>query len=332
MSKSSYDPDYIRPSWKGYYKIWEECGRDYKMAAEKCGIQKTSLMRAVRGVERKKNPNSFDIKGNYSGLMQEVRNTFSDKELKAFITGKKTSKEKHTAIHDFTGDHIRIGYMTDTHIGSKYCDPKYIEEAFRLFEREDVDIMLHTGDVTEGFYSGRQGHVFECTHIGYEKQFAEALRIYGMFGYCPMYFISGNHDATFQLQNGVRIVKNMCEGIDNATFLGDGEGDLIVQGVNIKLWHGLDGSSYATSYRPQKIIECFTGGEKPHVLLMGHTHKQLYLFDRHIHGVSGGAIQRQSTWMRQKRMPAHTGFWILDIVANEKGVGRFKCEWFPFYV
>ena len=56
-----------------------------------------------------------------------------------------------------------------------------------------------------------------------------------------------------------------------------------------------------------------------------------YIFDRHVHSVSGGAMCRQSSWMRSKRLANHYGFHILEITINKMGVSRFKVEFFPFY-
>jgi len=118
------------------------------------------------------------------------------------------------------------------------------------------------------------------------------------------------------------------------TYLGHDEGDITLSTapVTIRLWHGEDGSSYAHSYRIQKIVESFTGGDKPHVLFCGHAHKHTYMFERHIHCIGAGSMQTQSKWMRGKRLASHTGFWIIKMVVNDKGVGSFAPQWFPFYI
>ena len=99
----------------------------------------------------------------------------------------------------------------------------------------------------------------------------------------------------------------------------------------LKLFHGEDGSSYATSYRVQKVIEAYTGGEKPNMLILGHVHKQIYMFERNIHCISAGALSRQSSWMRSKRLVNHSGFHVVEITVNKTGISRCKVEWFPFY-
>ena len=180
--------------------------------------------------------------------------------------------------------------------------------------------------------SHRAGHVYELTHIGYHAQKEHAIEVLESCP-APLYMIDGNHDRWYIKSNGALIVSDIADKIEHATFLGHDEGDInIGENATIKMWHGEDGSSYATSYRIQKVIESFTGGEKPNILLLGHVHKQGYFFERHIHAISGGCIEKQSSWMRGKRLQAHTGFWIVEATVNENGVSRLKTEWFPLYV
>ena len=300
---------------------------DVDLVAHELEVSRETVKRRLRTVKK--------LEGAASeipvALLGELHQHFTPQELRAMIKGKKTAIESHTAIHDFSGEEIVLGILSDTHIGSKYTNNAYIEDAFREFDRAGVDMVCHAGDVCEGM-SNRAGHVLECTDIGYHNQRKAAVDIFSKYQSAPMYFISGNHDDWFKMSNGAQIVSDMCEQIDGATFLGNSEGNIQIGATQIRLWHGLDGSSYAHSYRIQKIVESLTGGDKPSVLIAGHTHKAFYVYDRHVHCVSAGCIQKQSSWMRGKRLSAHTGFWIVRMTLNELGVGRFSSEWFPLYV
>lgn len=264
-------------------------------------------------------------------VLQRIAELYSPTELKLLAQGGLPMEYKHTPVHDFTGQEIRIGYLTDTHIGSIYTDYSYIREAREIFAQEGVDIVCHVGDVTEGM-SHRPGHIYECSELGYDAQKERATELMGEFDFCPGYVIDGNHDRWYIKSNGAKIVKDMCDQLENWEFLGHDEGDIILgENVTLRLWHGEDGSSYAISYRLQKILESLSGGDKPDILLTGHVHKFGHFFIRNVHTVSCGCIQKQSKWMRGKKIEAHTGFGIIDVVVNEHGVGRFKNEFFPFY-
>lgn len=132
---------------------------------------------------------------------------------------------------------------------------------------------------------------------------------------------------------GITAVEDVCDRVTGSHFIGYHEGDIIINNCKIKLWHGEDsGGSYAHSYRLQKLVEAFNGGEKPQILFTGHTHKSMYLYDRNIHCVSTGCLQNQSGFMRTKRLSAHVGFWIIEVLLADNGeVQKFAPTWYPFY-
>jgi len=269
---------------------------------------------------------SFEV----TATLKTIQAQYTDKELKAIAKGGRLLPgQQRVPIVSFDGDVTTLGFITDTHIGSIYFRPEWLEMAFAEFRKENVQFLVHAGDLTDGM-SNRPDHIYELTHIGYEKQKAYAIELMKSWDK-PLYMISGNHDRWFYKSNGANIVGDVCHELPTATFLGHDEGDISVNGIILKLWHGEDGSSYATSYRIQKVVEAFTGGEKPHILLAGHTHKQVYMFDRHIHCISGGALCAQSRWMRSKRLANHAGFWIVKFWVDKGSVSKMQTTWMPFY-
>lgn len=298
-------------------------------AADMFGLSRETVRRYIRGMRNAERPQDDVVEKNV--WLKKIAEQYSDKELRQIANGKLGQKEKKQHIHNFEGEELTIGVLSDTHIGSKYTDLDHIKEAYEVFAREGVDFVTHSGDVTEGL-SNRAGHVYECTEVGYDAQREKSIEVLSQWDLTPQYIISGNHDLWARMTAGANIVKDICRHVEGAVFLGDNEGDLQVRGATIRLWHGLDGSSYAHSYRLQKLVESFTGGDKPDVLLAGHVHKATYCFDRHVHCLSTGCIQKQSSWMRGKRLPAHTGFWVVRLTVHDKGVARFAPAFFPFYV
>jgi predicted phosphodiesterase len=293
-----------------------------KKACEVFGLRSSSLNRYRTMVSKPEDvPNK---------LLKDIGVKFSPKELEAISRGRGLGLVTAPKVDiNFDGDRIKFGYITDTHLGGVYYNEAFWEEALEVFDEEKVQFVVHSGDVTDGL-SSRPGHIYELTHIGFEAQ-----KQYGIaqFSKWPgkMYMISGNHDDWYIKANNAWIVKDIAEALPDGEFLGFGEGDIHVNNIWIKLFHGEDGSSYATSYRLQKLLESYTGGEKPNILLAGHVHKQGYFFERHVHSVSGGALSTQSRWMRQHRLANHAGFHVIEFVMNDSGVVRFKVEWFPFY-
>jgi predicted phosphodiesterase len=305
----------------GFYQLY---GKEKTLSIY--NIKEETLDKYIRNVKNAYGKSDLDK----NVILKKIAEIYTDKELSAIANGGRILPGKdRVPVVDFEGERVRIGAMTDTHFGSIYTDVNYVYQAFEEFKKEGVDFVTHSGDVTEGM-SNRAGQVYELSHIGYTSQKKHAIDVLSQCP-APLYLIDGNHDRWHLKANGAYIVEDIASAI-GATYLGADEGDISLKGkATLKLWHGEDGNSYAYSYRLQKIIESYTGGEKPNVLFVGHTHKSLYIFERFIHCYSLGSMQKQSKWMRSGRIAAHVGFWIIDIYVGKKGVNKCTGTWYPFY-
>lgn len=308
-------------------RVAEDVGVD--RAAKHFGITREGIRRYMRSDSRyveDVRESCFPV----SSDLKKIEERYSKAELAALASGGMTVTVSGTQNIEATQETFRIGVVSDTHFGSKHTDTALWDCALETFDDVGVEAIFHCGDVTEGM-SSREGHVYELTHVGHEAQLGHACEEFGKWSSTPIYLIDGNHDRWYTKRVGANIVKEISDECDNVTFLGHDEGDVTVGPVKIRLWHGEDGSSYAFSYRIQKIVESFSGGEKPHVLLAGHTHKAIYVFDRNVHCLSAGSIQRQSKWMRSKRHAAHVGHWTAEIGIGKTGVTYFSPTWYPAY-
>jgi len=265
-------------------------------------------------------------------VVEQILQNYTDKELEAIAKGGRiVPGYSKVPIVNFDGERVRVGALTDTHIGHKNMPPERIFQAFDEFKKEKIDFITHSGDVTEGI-SNRPGHIYELSQLGYDQQKTEAIRMFGQWTDTPIYAIDGNHDRWFMKSNGAKIVKDIADSLPNFKFLGHDEGDISLKGKAIlKLWHGEDNNSYALSYRLQKVLESLTGGEKPNAMLVGHVHKFVDIFERHVLCTSVGCMQSQTTWMRGRRIAAHTGFAIIDYWVYGSGIAKKTLTWYPFY-
>jgi predicted phosphodiesterase len=126
-----------------------------------------------------------------------------------------------------------------------------------------------------------------------------------------------NHKPIIKHYNG----RIYCVTVPNHTILVRRNGKIC--------WSG--NSAYAPGYRGMKLIESFSGGEKPHILDSGHTHKYLEMFQRNIYYSECGCLQNRTPFQRGKKLMAHLGFSIVDIWFNSNGIIRRKSEFFPEY-
>lgn len=268
-------------------------------------------------------------------LLEELERNLQPHELKALVESTRINRPTIPPLmaggRPVTG-HFKALFGTDTHIGHKKFGEHWWNEMIEHGVKEGCDWMWHAGDILEGM-SGRPGHVYELAQIGFEAQFDKAVSLMDQVPF-PIRGITGNHDLWYAGKGdmGINVGQRLGAALPGKfIYLGDEEADEHVSGVNVKLWHGRDGASYATSYRTQKFIEGLSGGEKPHILLSGHAHKSIMHQCRNVIAIEGGTLCSQTGFMRGKKLAAHTGYWILEVWTNENGLARIKTEWCPFY-
>lgn len=271
--------------------------------------------------------------GDSSNLIARVRDKFSDEQLEYMLTLRDGQKSM-TAPYSFDGAELTILAITDTHYGSLYSNPERTMAIFEEATKRNCDIMVHIGDITEGAMN-RPNSMYETTHVGYKEQRDHSVALLSQWTK-PMYLLGGNHDDSYnnKLGAGLSIVEDICNKIPNATFLGDGTGTLELKehGVKIGMFHGNDaGSSYALSYRLQRIINNMSPAQKPHVLLTGHDHKAFSMFYRNVHSVACGCVQKQSSWMTLKGIQAMEGFYIIKLGLGDGEVKWMEPRFYPFY-
>jgi predicted phosphodiesterase len=254
------------------------------------------------------------------------------KEIQAILKSSKGNKPIESINLNIGGKHIKYGYFSDCHIGhNKFILPLW-DLMTKYFKTEKVEFVVDAGDHLEGM-SNRPGHIYELTHIGFKQQIDFTEELYKMIR-VPIYGIDGNHDEWYFKKSDVGLIvgEELQKRIPNYTHLGQMEGDLqLTDNVKLKLFHANDGTAYAISYKLQKLIESFTGGEKPNIVHSGHYHKSFYMFLRNIHGFECGTLCGQSKWMRGKKIPAHIGFGIVDLWIDNNGINKLRHEFVPYY-
>jgi predicted phosphodiesterase len=241
---------------------------------------------------------------------------------------------KRTTSIKIPEDTIRVGIFGDTHFGSLYEDLEALNAYAGACRERGVQAMVHAGDVLEGHKLFR-GQEYETHKHGWEAQskwFAEVAPDFGV----PVHFITGNHDISLKRAAGISVGSGLEQLRPDWIFLGEDHGEInfsMKNGRSIKfgLLHPGGGSSYALSYRAQKIVEQIEGGTKPDVLAIGNYHKSDWLPSyRNVSVLQVGCFQRQTPFMLTKGLSAMVGGWILEIGMGD-GCSRQRAEFFPFY-
>lgn len=238
---------------------------------------------------------------------------------------------------NFSDKHVKVGVVTDAHMGHICYRPDITDAARDYFQKENIDFIVNAGDTCEGM-SGRDGHIYELTHIGATAQLEYITEEFKKFDKWKVYSIEADssHGGWFKSKGnmGLDIGKELEQRIESYEFLGYDEQDLdIGNGVTLRLRHPGGGTAYAISYKMQRYVESLGGNSKPNIIIQGHFHKSEYIFYRNVHCFDAGTLCSQTPFMKKIGTPAHMGFWILDIYAdrNKKGVERIISQFVPFY-
>lgn len=214
----------------------------------------------------------------------------------------------------------RFAAFGDLHAGSRYCRYDVRESLTRRAEDFGAQCIFDTGNWIDGEKSFNR-HDLEA--VGLERQCALLAERYPR-STIPTFAVTGaDHEGWYVKSEGINVGRYAeslmrAEGHD-WTDLGYMEADILLTNANsgaqtiLRVVHPGGGTGYAISYRPQKIIESYEGGEKPAVLLMGHYHKLDVGLVRNVWYVQTGCGQDQTPFMRQKAIEAHVGGVIVEM-------------------
>jgi len=224
--------------------------------------------------------------------------------------------------------YFKVAVIGDTHIGSKYEALDRLHDFYDLLERENVPIVIHAGDLTDG--NGRQykGHLNEVKVYGFENLLEYTVENYPKREGVKTVVISGNHDLSFWKQNGVDIVKAISRERDDILYAGQLSAYIEINGVKFYVVHPDGGMAYARSYKLQRMIEQME--EKPDVVVRGHLHISMYLPYLRVHGFEAGCFQYQTPYLARKGLRPEIGGWILEIKAENGKIKEIKPRWISY--
>ena len=268
---------------------------------------------------------------------EEIRAFFVAEKEKAkakpekFTVFENLSPETHTS--DWDGNRVlTFGLIGDTHINSKYTQLTYLHQFYETCARRGIHDVYHVGDIDEGEQM-RVGHQYECYTQGADAHVNEIVTNYPHMDGVTTHFITGNHDASVYKRSGVDIGKAIAKERSDMKYLGrDCARIEITPHCILELRHPWDGTAYALSYKPQKMIDGMEADSKPNILAIGHYHKAEYLFYRNIHCFQTGCFESQTPFTRGKGISVHLAGWIVTVEVDKLGhIQRIIPELIPFY-
>lgn len=234
-----------------------------------------------------------------------------------------------------SGTTLRFGLIGDRHYGNTCCDIPAIAAYYAEVAKMGITEVLDAGDMLDG-HKVYRGQEFELQDVGIDKQSKRFADTSPAHSGITTHFITGNHDASFTRSVGVSVGDKLAQLRSDHKFLGADTASIELtnkSGTKIKvaLIHPDGGSSYAISYKPQKIVEQLEGGTKPDILGIGHFHKADFIPSyRNVAVLQTGTFERQTPFMARNGLAAHVGGWIIEAAKNKSGI-RVKAEFIGFY-
>jgi len=239
-----------------------------------------------------------------------------------------------------SGATIKFGVIADLHFASVKARLDVVEMAYDEFKRQKIKTVYIVGNLIDGYrelINGGEvylrGVTDQCVYV--------ADHLPQRAGIVSKFITGDCHEGWYIKPTGLNVGHHLEDevrrhGRTDIQYIGHVEADVhLANGTGesiMRLFHPGGGSSYAQSYKPQKIVESFQGGEKPHILLIGHYHKLGVFYPRNVWCLMAGCCQDQTRWMRGKPIEAHLGYSIVTVGLDKRGgVSSFKAEQCPVY-
>lgn len=227
-----------------------------------------------------------------------------------------------------------FGIASDQHLCSRYAREDVLNDLYYHFAKAGVDRVLNAGNWIDGEDDKNR---FDLSVHGFEPQIDYLVQHYPQRpGLTTMAIWGEDHEGWYSRREAIdvgRFAERRMRDAGRTDWIDLGfveaKIDLVNANTGIRaplvLMHPGGGSSYAYSYRPQKIVESMSGGEKPAVLIIGHYHKLDCRPIRNVWTIQAGCQQDQSVFMRKKSLDAQVGGMLVQLEQDPATGAIFRC-------
>lgn len=221
-----------------------------------------------------------------------------------------------------------LGLISDTHLCSTADRLDLCEKAYDDFKKAGVQVVLHTGDISDGWKVYR-GQVQYVKTAGDMRQAIYVIQNYPKRDGITTYFISGNHDLDSFHETGTDRCSLIVNGFDFEKKHYDGRKDLVYLGqfsavlifpqeVRVVLLHPRGGNTYAYSYNQQKRSQSYSPDTRPDLEISGHFHFYNHCFDLGSHLIAMPGLQDETEFFVRLGLKRQLGY-VLLYYKIEKG-------------
>ena len=228
---------------------------------------------------------------------------------------------------DLPTQDIKVAIVSDTHLGSNSNALDELNNFYKYAKEQGVSVILHVGDISDGYYTNRPTSIFEQHAVGFQNQLDYITENYPVIEGVKTYFITGNHDWTHTRNGAANIGEVLSNYRDDLVYLGHNFGQFEINDTVISLIHPTDGTSRTWSHKLQEVIDR-NEARRGHIMLVGHYHKQLYMKYKGVHGFLVPSFQHQTNFMEDNNLTSEVGGIIMTLKFDDNGsLASINQEW-----
>ena len=233
------------------------------------------------------------------------------------------------------GDVLSLAHLSDLHFGSIHHQSSALHHFIKVAIDDGCRHGLVCGDITHGTKRMYRGIEMDLYAYGADEQIevvCDGLPRHEGFTWLLM---GGNHDESHFKDDGINVVKRICELRDDCTYVGFAKADIpLVPGVSIRMWHPTGGAPYAKSYRGQKgaedatkdwLNDAITEDETKLITMLqwGHVHYKDLFWHGPMTVMNPGCFESQNIYLAEKALTPEIGAVISHSRMSESG---WACE------
>ena len=209
--------------------------------------------------------------------------------------------------------------VSDTHFGNIHNQLHLLNNLYQEAYNRGIVTVLHVGDMTDGNYPNRPENPRQQFLHGFDEQVGYVVDMYPKIDGVTTYYILGSHDETHYKNGQATVDRWLSMSRPDMRFLGQDNGEILIEKVKYVLDHPGGGSSQALSYKPQKRIEIMESHMKPKVLLIGHYHKSYHFVYRNVQCIEVPALCTKTQFQQKQGLINSVGGYFLRVYSDSKG-------------
>lgn len=229
------------------------------------------------------------------------------------------------------GPTVRLGVVSDTHLGSRYQALSELEAVYDEFHARGVQAVLHAGDVFAGvgMYRGQETDELLPAVDTYSRQVDYAEAEYPCRDGVTTYMIAGNHDLDGAFSRSISSpVRALASRRKDIVYLGDERVTVeLVNGARVMVAHGSGPAGYAHSYKAQRYIEAINRSERPDLLILGHFHRAGFFVHDGVSCVLAACFQTQTPFLASNGIEPDVGGFVVSVAATDGEMIGTAVDW-----